>query len=138
MDNYKFTVITRDGEKISGVIEGANEMDAASRLKESYPIVVNIAPVQEDSKTAKFLKSDINGNKLNNKAFTLMCSQFAVILKAGSPGNYLLALGFTLFSLASVSWKLKGKINAFPLLKLAAYLLILFILLRGSSRQLFF
>ena len=85
MDNYKFTVITRDGEKISGVIEGANEMDAASRLKESYPIVVNIAPVQEDSKTAKFLKSDINGNKLNNKAFTLMCSQFAVILKAGIP-----------------------------------------------------
>ena len=77
MDNYKFTVITRDGEKISGVIEGANEMDAASRLKESYPIVVNIAPVQEDSKTAKFLKSDINGNKLNNKAFTLMCIQFA-------------------------------------------------------------
>ena len=62
----------------------------------------------------------------------------AAILKAGSPGNYLLAIGFTLFSLASVSWKLKGKINAFPLLKLAAYLLILFILLRGSSRQLFF
>ena len=85
MDNYKFTVITRDGEKISGVIEGANEMDAASRLKESYPIVVNIAPVQEDSKAAKFLKADINGNKLNNKAFTLMCSQFAVILKAGIP-----------------------------------------------------
>ena len=62
----------------------------------------------------------------------------AAILKAGSIGNYLLALGFTLFSLASVSWKLKGKINAFPLLKLAAYLLILFVLLRGSSRQLFF
>ena len=59
-------------------------------------------------------------------------------LKAGSAGLYWLAMGFTLFSLASVAFKLKGKINAFPLLKAAAYLAILVILLLSSTRRLFF
>lgn len=85
MDTYKYTALSPDGKKISGMIEGANEMDAASRVKESYPIVLNITPAQEQSKAASFLKADINGIKLNDKAFTLMCSQFAVILKAGIP-----------------------------------------------------
>lgn len=85
MDTYKYTALSTDGKKVSGMIEGANEMDAASRIKESYPIVLQIAPAHEDSKAAKFLKADINGSKLNDKAFTLMCSQFSVILKAGIP-----------------------------------------------------
>ena len=60
------------------------------------------------------------------------------ILKGGSPVFYGIALGFTLFSICSVLFKLKGRINAFPLLKLVAYLAILVVLLLGSSRQLFF
>ncbi len=59
-------------------------------------------------------------------------------LKAGSAVLYWLALGFTLFSIASVAFKLKGKINAFPLLKAAAYLSILTVLLLNSTRSLFF
>lgn len=85
MDTFKFQALSRDGKRVSGVIEGANEMDAASRVKESYPIVVNITPVKEKGKGSSFLALDINGNRLNEKAFTLMCSQFAVILKAGIP-----------------------------------------------------
>ena len=38
---------------------------------------------------------------------------------------YALALGFTIFSIASVTIKLKGKINIFPIIKLIFYLLIL-------------
>ena len=49
---------------------------------------------------------------------------------------YCIALGFTIFSVMSVLFKLKGKINAFPLMKLVFYLLILIILLLGSSRAL--
>ncbi|MBR0416876.1 MAG: hypothetical protein IJI56_03605 [Firmicutes bacterium] len=60
------------------------------------------------------------------------------ILKAGRPVYYWVALGFTLFSIASVVFKLKGKINAFPILKLIAYLAILTVLLLGSTRELFF
>ena len=60
------------------------------------------------------------------------------IFKKGSPVCYWIALGFTLFSIASVAFKLKGKISAFPVLKSAAYLAILVVLLLPSARALFF
>ena len=85
MEKYKYSAVSRDGKRVTGLIEGFNEMDAASRLKESYPIVLSLAPAAGKSKAAEFLTGDIGGNKLNDKAFTLMCSQFAVILKAGIP-----------------------------------------------------
>ena len=42
---------------------------------------------------------------------------------------YFLPFGFTIFSIASVVVKLTGKINAFPLTKLIAYLIVLGILI---------
>ena len=60
------------------------------------------------------------------------------ILRRHSPVYYWIALGFTLFSIASVAWKLKGKISLFPLLKSAAYLAILVVLLLASARAQFF
>ncbi len=56
------------------------------------------------------------------------------IFRAGSPLRYGVALGFTVFSICSVAFKLKGKINLFPLLKCVAYVAILVILIaeRGA------
>ena len=51
---------------------------------------------------------------------------------------YWIALGFTLFSIASVACKLKGKISLFPILKSAAYLAILIVLLLPAARAHFF
>ena len=59
------------------------------------------------------------------------------IFRRGSALLYAIALGFTLFSIASVSVKLKGKINAFPLLKCAVYFAVLAILLLKSTRAMF-
>ena len=59
------------------------------------------------------------------------------IFKAGNPMFYWIALGFTIFSISSVLFKLKGKINVFPLLKCAAYVAILFVLLLGETRIFF-
>ena len=55
----------------------------------------------------------------------------------GGIAAYALALGFTLFSIASVAWKLKGKINAFPVLKCVAYVAILVVLLLPAARAAF-
>ena len=85
MDTFRYTALSKDGKKVSGVIEGVNQMDAVARIKENYPIVVQIASEKEQNRASTFLAADINGNHLNYKAFTLMCSQFAVILKAGIP-----------------------------------------------------
>lgn len=50
---------------------------------------------------------------------------------------YYLALGFTIFSIGSVLFKLKGKINIFPLLKFFAYVLILVILILSKTNNIF-
>ena len=60
------------------------------------------------------------------------------LIKAGIPIYYWIALGFTLFSIASVAFKLKGKINAFPIIKCIAYVAILIVLLLGETRAMFF
>ena len=59
------------------------------------------------------------------------------LFRKGSPALYGIALGFTVFSILSVAFKLKGKINAFPILKCAAYAAILVILLLPAARALF-
>ena len=60
------------------------------------------------------------------------------IIRRGTAGFYWVALGFTLFSIASVAVKLKGKVNAFPILKCFAYTAILIILILPAVRDLFF
>ena len=85
MPTYKYSAVSQDGNKVSGVIEAFNEMDAAAKLKETYTIIAQLSEVQEQSQLARFLSADIGGNKINDKAFTLMCSQFSVILRAGIP-----------------------------------------------------
>ena len=56
------------------------------------------------------------------------------IFRADGMLCYLIAVGFTVFSICSVAFKLKGKINMFPVLKCIAYVVILVILIafRGS------
>ena len=85
MPTYKYTAVSRDGKKVSGVIEAFNELDAAAKIKENYSIVSQLSEVKTGGKLSQFMSLDIGGNKLNDKAFTLMCSQFSVILRAGIP-----------------------------------------------------
>ena len=85
MSTFKYSAVSQDGKRVSGVVEAFNEMDAAAKIKESYTIVLQLAEVKEQGRLSALLSADIGGNKLNPKAFTLMCSQFSVILKAGIP-----------------------------------------------------
>ena len=59
------------------------------------------------------------------------------IFKGHNKFFYFIALGFTVFSICSVLYKLKGKINAFPIIKLIFYVSIFIILLLSSTRVLF-
>ena len=96
----------------------------------------------------KFVKKLSSNKKLHSFTIKMGLVTFVVglvqgltafaIFKGHNPYFYYLALGFTIFSIASVLFKLKNKINTFPLLKLIFYILILIILLLGSTRTLFF
>ena len=81
MVTYKYTAMSQSGQKVSGVIEAFNEMDAVDRIKQNHSVIIKMTPVKENS----LLTMEIGGNKLNSKAFIVMCSQFAIILGAGIP-----------------------------------------------------
>ena len=83
MVTYKYVAQSRSGEKVSGVVEAFNEMDAVDRVKQNHDIIIKMTPVKGEGEG--LLNMEIGGSKLNSKAFTVMCSQFAIILNAGIP-----------------------------------------------------
>lgn len=83
MATYKYTAISKDGVKVSGVVEGFNEFDAVDRIKQDCDIVLKLTEVEE--KKPGLLSIEIGGNRLNAKAFSLMCAQFSIILQSGIP-----------------------------------------------------
>ena len=95
----------------------------------------------------KFVKKLENNNQVSRFTFDAGLLTFVVGIVQGITayclilGNnkihYYFALGFTIFSIGSVTVKLKNKINAFPILKAIAYVSILIILLLESSRTFF-
>lgn len=87
----------------------------------------------------KYVEKLKNGNKLEQFTKRMGFVTFVVGIVQGLTayaivwgkgiGFYTLATVFTVFSICSVLFKLKGKINAFPLMKLAFYLVILVVLI---------
>ena len=71
------------GQKVSGVVEAFNEMDAIDRIKQNHDVIIRMTPVKGEGEG--LLNMEIGGNRLNSKAFIVMCSQFAIILSAGIP-----------------------------------------------------
>ena len=85
MPQFQYTALSRGGEKVTGVVEGFNELDAASRVKEQCDVILKLAEVKDREESGGILSMQIGGEKLNRKAFVVMCSQFAIILKSGVP-----------------------------------------------------
>ena len=83
MAHYKYVALSKNGVRVSGVMEAFNEMDAANRIRERCDIIEKIIPVKEGK--PGILNQELGGNHLDSKAFTVMCSQFAIILDAGIP-----------------------------------------------------
>ena len=61
MATYKYTAISKDGVKVSGVVEGFNEFDAVDRIKQDCDIVLKLTEVEE--KKPGLLSMEIGGNR---------------------------------------------------------------------------
>ena len=90
-------------------------------------------PLELSDKFVSKLKKE---NKLSKFAKTMGLVTFIVGIVQGLTAYsiflnkcYALSIGFTIFSILSVSFKLKSKINIFPILKSLAYVSILIILI---------
>ena len=82
MNSYKYTALSPTGEKVTGMIEAVDQLDATSRIKQQYEMILSIKELKSDNGLPGFLNMEIGGSKLNNKEFTLMCNQLATILSA--------------------------------------------------------
>ncbi|MBR3570929.1 MAG: type II secretion system F family protein [Oscillibacter sp.] len=86
MAQFKYSALSRSGERVTGIIEGYNELDAAARVKETCGVILKIRPIAEKKDDdVGILNMEIGGPRLNKKAFIVMCSQFAIILRSGVP-----------------------------------------------------
>ncbi len=83
MAQFQYSALSHSGEKVTGIIEAFNEMDAANRIRQTCDVIQKITPLDEGKKN--FLNFELGSNKLNSKAFTVMCNQFAIILRSGVP-----------------------------------------------------
>ena len=83
MAQFRYTALTRAGEKVSGVIDAYNESEAAKRIRQECDVILGIRNMSEEPQG--LLNMELDSNKLDTKAFTVMCSQFAIILRAGVP-----------------------------------------------------
>ena len=50
MPAYKYTAISRDGVKVSGIVEGFDQFDAVDRIKRDCDIILKITEIQEKSR----------------------------------------------------------------------------------------
>jgi len=75
--------MTHGGSKVNGVVEAFNEMDAVRRIKENCELIVKLQEVKE--RKGGFFDMEVGGSKMDSKAFSMMCSQFAIMLDAGIP-----------------------------------------------------
>ena len=82
MPQFKYIAQNLAGEKKTGIVDAVNEEDAAQIVRDRHAILLKLKPVKERK---DFFSMEIGGNRLNVKAFTVVCSQFAIILNAGIP-----------------------------------------------------
>ena len=83
MAQFRYIALSRHGEKVHGVMEAYNAVDATRRIKDEYGMILKLTEIAVAK--PNFMAAEIGGNRLNAKAFTVMCSQFAIILEAGVP-----------------------------------------------------
>lgn len=97
MARYNYTGIAWQGGKVSGTVEAVNENDAMLRIHDTCEVVLSLKralfkgrnastwdSVEEGEKKG-FLDIEIGGTRLDLKMFSVMCNQFAVILRSGMP-----------------------------------------------------
>ena len=83
MISYKYNALSLDGQKVKGVIEAIDEYQAIEKIKEKNSLVLSIDEIK-DTPFNNLLRKEV-GKKVDDKALSVMCSQFSIILSAGTP-----------------------------------------------------
>lgn len=81
MQTFQYKAISKDGAKVSGMVEAFDEYAAVTKIKETCSVVTALTEVKETQQERKALTR----GRVREKSLSIMCSQFAIILGAGLP-----------------------------------------------------
>ena len=81
MLTFKYSAISLDGAKVSGIVEAIDRYDAVAKIKENCSRVTGITEVRSGKREQTVLFQ----GKVKEKSLAVMCSQFSIILSAGLP-----------------------------------------------------
>ena len=84
MITYRYQAVSKDGMPVDGIIEAFDEAEAVARIRETCRLVTKITPVREKG---GILTKEIGPKEIDLRSLSMMCSQFAIILKSGMPIN---------------------------------------------------
>lgn len=81
MQTFKYTALSREGKKVTGQIDAADEYAAAAEIRQAHPTILRITPIENDPTGIAALFRP----KVKEKSLAIMCSQFSIILGSGLP-----------------------------------------------------
>ena len=83
MITYQYRAVGADGKPARGVVEATDEYSAVQKIRANYQVITEISEVKQKN---GILSMEIGGKaKVNGKSLSIMCSQFAIMLKSGIP-----------------------------------------------------
>lgn len=82
MPTFTYIGMTASGERVNGVVEAFDEIEAMELAREQCRVVQSVKLVRDGK---NLLTMDITKPKAKQKNLAIMCAQFATILNAGLP-----------------------------------------------------
>jgi len=82
MPMFRYKAISSDGAKVSGVVNAYDRYQAVNQIKEDGSVVLSVEKVASLPNTGLDLFGD---RRVGDKQLSLVCSQFAIILRTGLP-----------------------------------------------------
>ncbi|QNL45242.1 type II secretion system F family protein [Oscillibacter hominis] len=83
MLTFKYRAISRDGAKVSGVVEAFDEYEAVAKIKENCTVVTKIAQVEQRENLLH--REVLPPRRISEKTLAVVSSQFSILLGSGIP-----------------------------------------------------
>ena len=83
MATFKYKALSPDGTEMKGVMQAPDEYSAVQRIRQKCPVIQEITQVKESGDSKNLLSLEIGSKKIDEKALSVMCSQFAIMLRSG-------------------------------------------------------
>ena len=84
MATFRYKALTPDGVQTKGIMQAADEFSAVQKIRQKCPVIQEITQVKEsDREGGGLLSMELGSKKIDGKTLSIVCSQFAIMLRSG-------------------------------------------------------